>query len=142
MLAAPLLLAAALAPADAPTPPPDAAVSDAGELQGEWEVVSLVRSGRDQTADVRGFRWEFAGVSHVITCGNATTPPVTVRVNAACDPRRVDTENEPHKTTCGIFRRVGDTLQWADDVSGGGGRPSSFESAPGVAVWTLRRVKK
>ena len=30
MLAIPLLLAAALAPADAPTPPPDATVSDAG----------------------------------------------------------------------------------------------------------------
>src|SRR5262249_41963533 len=27
----------ALAPADAPTPPPDAAVSDAGELQGEYD---------------------------------------------------------------------------------------------------------
>jgi hypothetical protein len=36
MFTASLLLAAALAPADAPTPPPDAAVSDAGELQGEW----------------------------------------------------------------------------------------------------------
>jgi hypothetical protein len=32
MLTASLLLAAALAPADAPMPPPDAAVSDAGEL--------------------------------------------------------------------------------------------------------------
>jgi len=42
MLPAPLLLAAVLAPADAPTPPPHATVSDAGELQGEWEVVGFL----------------------------------------------------------------------------------------------------
>ena len=35
MHAASLLLAAVLAPADAPMPPPDAAVTDVGALSGE-----------------------------------------------------------------------------------------------------------
>jgi hypothetical protein len=61
MLTAPLLLAAILAPADAPTPPPDAAVSDAGELQGEWEVVSLWIGYFDVSGQFRGDRWQFSG---------------------------------------------------------------------------------
>jgi hypothetical protein len=104
--------------------------------------VSVVRSGRDQTADVKGFRWNFAGEAHVITCGNAATAPMLVRVNAGCYPRQVDTEDKQHQTTHGIFLLIRDHLLWADDVSGGGGLPSSFESAPGIAVWTLRRIKK
>jgi len=56
MLTAPLLLAAALAPADAPTTPPDAAVSDAGDLQGEWEVVEVNSDRRDLTFSCKGQR--------------------------------------------------------------------------------------
>jgi len=45
--ALPLLLT--LACASDPAPLPDAAVSDAGELQGEWAVVSVSIDGRDGT---------------------------------------------------------------------------------------------
>jgi hypothetical protein len=60
MLTASLLLALTLAPADAPTPP-DAAVSDAGELQGEWEIVRVSFNGNDETPLFKGDRWVFAG---------------------------------------------------------------------------------
>ena len=64
MFTASLLLAAALAPADAPTPPPDAAVSDAGELQGEWDDAGFVARRADDIPLFLG-RWLFSGTSAV-----------------------------------------------------------------------------
>jgi hypothetical protein len=40
----------------------------------------------------------------------------------------------------GIYWRVGNELLWAFSV--GDDRPSSYEPAPGVKLYRLRRVKK
>jgi uncharacterized protein (TIGR03067 family) len=144
MLAAPLLLALALAPADAPTPPPDAAVSEAGELQGDWEVVAHHHGAADRTAEFKGFRWVFAGASaRLVSPAGGTLRPLNVRADAA---RRTSEADDPFAPDCppqrGIYSRSGDALLWAMGVPGASGRPSSFDPAPGVIVWTLRRVKK
>jgi uncharacterized protein (TIGR03067 family) len=147
MLTAPLLLALALAPADAPAPPdgplpPDAAVYDAGELQGEWEVVSLVYDGQDVTKAVKGDRWRFAGTTAVrIDAIHGKAGQSDVQVNPAAVPptidRKEELDDEVHR---GVYRRTGDQLVWA--LIYRGRQPSSFEPAPGVLLWTLRRVKK
>jgi uncharacterized protein (TIGR03067 family) len=144
MLTASLLLAAALAPADAPTPPPDAAVSDAGELQGEWEVVSAFTQGRDSTAGFKGDHFRFAGTTVVyIPLPGGPRKPSGVHVNLTADPPAVDREgvNGPGTRQLGIYRRTADELVWAFDVSGDG-RPTSLEPTRSVLLWTLRRVKK
>ena len=142
MLTAPLLLAAALAPADAPTPPPDAAVSDAGELQGEWEVVGCVIDGKDQSASFRGDRWAFAGPSAYLCASPARQRPLeAIRADAAADPPRADLSTVDGADRRTIYRRFGDVLTWVW-AGRGASRPTSFEPAPSVIVWTLRRVEK
>jgi hypothetical protein len=142
MFAAPLLLAAALAPADAPTPPPDAAVSDAGELQGEWEVVSAVIDRVDETRLFAGDRWRFTATSAArLDAVQGREYRSGVRVSAAADTPAIDITTSRGEALRGICRRAGDELIWVMD-RGSGRRPSSFDPAPGVEVWTLRRVKK
>jgi uncharacterized protein (TIGR03067 family) len=139
-----LLLTLALAPADAPAPPPDAAVSDAGELQGEWEMVALVISGRDKTHNYKDTRWVFTGSSVRATDGiglDLLAHPLTVRVDTSFDPPHIEMASETGARSLGIYRRAGDELLWAYYLSGER-RPFTFEPAPGVYLWTLRRVKK
>ena len=144
MLSAPLLLTLALAPADAPASPPDAAVSDAGELQGEWEVVSAFTQGGDSTAGFKGDHFRFAGASVVYSpLPGGPRKPSGIHVTLTADPPAIDREavDGPGTSQLGIYRRAGDELVWAFDVSGNG-RPSTFEPASGVILWTLRRVGK
>jgi uncharacterized protein (TIGR03067 family) len=143
MLTASLLLAAALTPADAPTPPPDAAVSDAGELQGEWEIDECVMRGVDQTgAYAKGDRWVIAGTSaRLLQRQGNTYKPLTLRADPGRFPSEVTDAVPAGYERPGIYRRVGDRLVWVMDETNGR-RPSSFEPAPGVTVWTLRRVRK
>jgi len=143
MLAAPLLLALTLAPADAPTPPPDAAGSDAGELQGEWEMVSCVLNGRDRSRRLGATRWVVVGSSHrVVYAAGPPGLPAAVRVDASRSPCEVDDSQQDGRIDRGIYRRTGDELHWADSLLRNAPRPSSFDPAPGVVVWTLRRVRK
>ena len=138
MLTAPLLLAAALAPADAPTPPPDAAVGDARELQGEWEVVGCIINGGDETSLYKGERWTFAGPAAQRTRAN----PYEVRADPSARPMTLDLTTRSGKVRRGICRLSGDEMLWVNGFMRGGGRPSSFDPASGVIVWTLRRVRK
>jgi uncharacterized protein (TIGR03067 family) len=142
MPTASLLLAAALAPADAPTPPPDAAVSDAGELQGEWEVVGCDMEGGDETPRFKAYRWAFTGTSAaLITARGGPLWTTTVRVDPAAAMPVIDRERPDHSVSLGVYRRTGDELLWAAELIEER-RPSSFDPAPGVIVWTLRRVRK
>jgi uncharacterized protein (TIGR03067 family) len=137
-----LLLAAALAPADGPTPPPDAAVSDAGELRGEWEVVGCVVGESDESELFKGHSGRFAGTSALrIDATQGTEYRADVRVHPAADTPAIDLTTSRGEVRRGIYRRAGDELIWVM-ARGGGPRPSSFDPAPGVVVWTLRRVKK
>jgi hypothetical protein len=127
MLAAPLLLALTLAPADASTPPDgpprqDAVrVEDAGELQGEWEIVSFIQNGDDRTTNFKGDRWVIAGTS--LRLANSAG-----RVYHTTDVRRDNYSSPTEVGYRAVYRRAGDYLLW--------------ELEPGVALWTLRRVKK
>jgi uncharacterized protein (TIGR03067 family) len=142
MLAAPLLLALALVPADAPTPPPDAAVSDAGDLRGEWEVVGCIINGGDETSQFKGDSWRLTATSAVrLDATQGQEYRADVRVGPAADPPAIDLTNSRGQVRRGIYRRAGDELIWAMNQSSGP-RPSSFDPALGVVVWTLRRVKK
>jgi uncharacterized protein (TIGR03067 family) len=141
MLTASLLLALTLAPADAPSPPPDAAVSDAGELQGEWEIESVFISKKDETRLYQGDRWVFVGSSHwIIEATGQATRPTTVRVDAGRGPSEVEVAYQGGKNDRGIYHRIGDELLWAE--GGAAGRPSAFELAEGVIVWRFRRLRK
>ena len=135
--APPLLLALACA-SDPAAALPDAAVSEAGELQGEWEVVGCVINGGDETSLYKGGRWTFAGPTARRTGSN----PYGVRADPSAPPPTLDLTTRSGKVRGGIYRLSGDEMHWVDGHMPQGGRPSSFEPAPGVIVWTLRRVKK
>jgi uncharacterized protein (TIGR03067 family) len=148
MTATLLLLALTAAPADASASadgPPAAAevrVEDAGELQGEWEVVGCVINRHNHTAACTGDRLVFAGTTAwIVYAGDPDRQRNSLRINAASEPAEIDWSAECSLPRHGIYRRTGDKLILADEGSGGR-RPLSFEPAPGVAVWTLRRVKK
>jgi uncharacterized protein (TIGR03067 family) len=152
MLTAPLLLALTLAPADAPTPPdgppPPAAVrvEDAGELQGEWEIVAVIRDGDDLTLLFEGrpfvFYYGRAGT------GREAWTEFPLAVDPAADPPAIDLKpwglRRVRGVERGIYRRSGATLVVAYQEKINGSRPTVFEShaGSGVSLSTLRRVKK
>jgi uncharacterized protein (TIGR03067 family) len=135
MLTASLLLAAALAPADAPTHPPDAGVSDAGELQGEWEVVSVYEGKDDKSAGFKGDRWVIAGETFqaINAGGRPKTPKNALRVDAGCCPFRFDVTYWDDSSSFGMGRRAGDELLLAF-ARPGHNLPASFEPAETVDV--------
>jgi uncharacterized protein (TIGR03067 family) len=150
MQAAALVMVMVLLPADAPAspdgPPPAAAVrvEDSTELQGRWEVVGCVVNGRDTKGWYKGDKWVFAGSLAVMTDVNGMRQYVqwSVRADPIPNPSHIEIVVEDGvMSRRGIYRRSGDDLLWAYDVSGIR-RPSSFEPAPEVWVWTLRRVRK
>jgi uncharacterized protein (TIGR03067 family) len=143
-----LLLLAALAPADASAPvegppaPSAVMVEDAGEVQGTWEIVSVFLGTDDHSSGYRGDRFVFVGTTfQAIKAGGNAFISVTFRVDAARYPPAIDIMAEEGQARLAIYRRTDDKLLWAWAVKGGP-RPSSFDPAPGVMVWTLRRVKK
>jgi uncharacterized protein (TIGR03067 family) len=142
MLAVTLAPADASAPPDGPPPPSAVMVSDAGELQGEWEIVSCVVGKSDESELFKGDRWRFAGTSAVrIDATQGQEYRADLRVNPAADTPAIDLTTSRGEVCFGIYRRTGDELIWVMD-RGSGRRLSSFEPAPSVEVWTLRRVKK
>jgi hypothetical protein len=64
-----------------------------------------------------------------------------VRADSAADPRRIDVAVPEGVLRRTAYRRDGYELTWAWGRAAGP-LPSSFDPAPGVTVWTLRRVKK
>jgi len=137
-----LLLAATLASADAPTPPPDTAVSDAGELQGQWEVVSVFYGNADSTNLFNGDRWVFAGTSAIfIETKRGPGSRTGVRADPTAGTPTIDRERPDGSINRGIYRRIGDVLVWAQGPEGGR-RPASFAPGNAVYLWTLGRVKK
>jgi len=60
---------------------------------------------------------------------------------ARCDTPTIDLTTSRGEVRRGIYRRAGDELIWATNQSSGP-QPSSFDPAPGIVVWTLRRVRK
>ena len=126
-----LLLTLALALADASTPPPDATVSDARELQGEWEVVSVFYGDADSTNLFNGDRWVFAGTSAIFIetkCGPGSR--TGVRADPTAGTPTIDRERPDGSINRGIYRRIGDVLVWAQGPEGAGGRRLSRRATP------------
>ena len=139
--ALPLLLALAFG-SDTAAAPPDAAVRDAGELQGEWEVVSVFYGDADSTNLFNGDRWVFAGTSAIFIETNRGPGSRTgVRADPTAGTPTIDRERPDGSISRGIYRRIGDVLVWAQGPEGGR-RPASFAPGNAVYLWTLRRVKK
>jgi len=138
-----LLLTLALSPADAATPPPEAAVEDASELQGEWEIETYHFGRNNFLRMCLGDGWVFAGTSArlVDSMHGGVFKPFRVRVDPARFPAEIDEEMGDGRRIPGIYRRTGDELIWPVAQTGNA-RPSSFERTSGVGLWTLRRVKK
>jgi hypothetical protein len=92
----------------------------------------------------KGDIWRFTGASAVrIDAQQGQEYRADVRINPAADTPALDLTTSRGEVHRGIYRRAGDELLWADGgLRGNERRPSSFEPAPGVTVWTLRRVKK
>jgi uncharacterized protein (TIGR03067 family) len=89
-----------------------------------------------------GDRWLFTEMSDVRVHANRDPPSAGVlQVNPSANPQTIDRAKRDGSRRHGVYRVVGDELVWAWD-EGGVGRPSSFDPAEGVIVWTLRRVKK
>jgi len=150
MQAAALILVMALAPADASAPvdgppaPSAVAAVDICELQGAWDVVACTVGGRDQLPLFWGHRWVFTGsaVRSLDATGRQAIPSDAFWADPTCSPARLDLPASGDiRLRRGIYRRVGDQLLWAWTCSDDG-PPTSFDPAPGVVVWTLRRVKK
>jgi uncharacterized protein (TIGR03067 family) len=138
LLLAALLPADATVPVDAPPPPAAVCVEDAGELQGEWEVVACVISEADCSRILKDERWAFRGTS---ACSRGGNRGYEVRADPSAGPATLDAISASGCVRRGVYRRTGDELLWALGMAAGN-RPSSFEPARGVTVWTLRRVMK
>jgi hypothetical protein len=140
LLLASLLPADASAPVDGPPSPSAVQVSDAGELQGEWEAVECFFGLREVSADVRGYRWSFTGPSahFVDERGVPQFDLWEIRVSLYSGSPHIDGASDG-RWRRGVYRRTGDELLWASSWAG---QPSSFDPAPDVLLWTLRRVKK
>jgi uncharacterized protein (TIGR03067 family) len=117
-------------------------VEDAGELQGEWEVISCRVGRTDYTAFFEGDRWVFSGPSAGLIDVNGVryVGSTSFRVDLSFNPPHIDAAHEDGSRGRGVYRRTGDVLEWVEDADGG--RPPSFDPAAGVYLWTLRRVKK
>jgi uncharacterized protein (TIGR03067 family) len=142
LLLASLLPADASAPVDGPPLPSAVAVADLGELEGEWAIVSCVRSRIDSSMHYRGDRWVFVGGS--VFLRDAIRGPgnkVSFHADPTATPARIEVSHTAGRPVPGIYRLVGEELLWAEDLAGRN-RPSSFEPADGVVVWKLRRVEK
>jgi len=138
-----LASADASAPVDAPPSPPDAAVSDAGELQGTWEVVSVFVGKVDESEWYKGDRFRVTGTTAVLI--DAKRGPISlseIQVNPAADRPTINkAKSDDGIVYLGIYRRTADGLVWAIGLNGVG-RPASFDPARNVMIYTLRRVKK
>jgi hypothetical protein len=99
-----ILLAAALATADAPAVEVDMSVEDVTELQGAWEVDAITVDGHDVTRDFRGDSWTFAGD---VVRG---TPGGPWRIAAGAT--RLDRVTGSGQVLPGNYRIEGDELVW------------------------------
>jgi hypothetical protein len=93
----------------------------------------------------KGFRWVVAGSSHrIVDAAGVPALPMSVYVAADRSPPEVDEVDEVNRdypTYRAVYRRNGDVLRWAESKGVERPRPTSFDPARGVTVWTLRRVK-
>jgi uncharacterized protein (TIGR03067 family) len=149
-----LILAAALAPADALGPadgvtPPEKAELVYG-IEGEWEIVSVLEDGKDITQRFQGGLLVITHDKVKVTLANKNNiVELTYRLGRLKPIPEIDMVHpgdmvNPGHVSRGIYDCNGDHLVWAD-----GGwdkpRPKVLSSEPGSGVqqlWTLRRVKK
>ena len=103
-----------------------AAVSDAGQLRGEWEVIGCIINGGDETSLYMGDRWAFAGPAAQRNGSN----PYEVRADPSARPMTLDLTTRSGKVRGGTYRLSGAEMRWVVGHLLQGGRPPSFEPAP------------
>ena len=134
-----LLLPAALLHADAPTADKD--------LDGDWEVVAMVRDGKEGTppADAKP-QVTIKGDAVTFKTGDASHK-ATIKIDASKSPKTIDLTPgdgpQEGKTMAGIYEIKGDELRVCHGEPDKA-RPSELSSkeGSGVMLITLKRIKK
>jgi uncharacterized protein (TIGR03067 family) len=147
LVLASMLPADATAPPDGPPTPREAEQEDFTDFQGEWDVVAFQFDGKDYFPTCKDIGWAFdrntvyqrtpvGAIARTVRLGHSTWPTIDV------------TDLNKGYVSRGVYLRVGDVLFWSttwdDGGKSGGRRPTEFDSKAdsGVALWTLRRVRK
>jgi uncharacterized protein (TIGR03067 family) len=148
MYACVVLLATALATADASAPPDGAAapekeeLDDLSDLQGAWAVLSLEVNGQEVSKNVYArTQWIIRGFRVRYTSGGRVTLTGDLEARPRADPPTFDSTvaGQEHKDLA-IYRRRGEYLEVAFTLDGSP-RPTEFASAPGSGVRLIMFIR-
>jgi uncharacterized protein (TIGR03067 family) len=148
MYACVVLLATALAPADAVGPPDgvaaaeNGAVDDLSDLQGAWAVVAFREDGKEVPANVYAkTRWVFRGWRVEYRSNGRVNAAGVLDARPRADPPAFDAAvgGQPHKDRA-IYRLQGDLLEVAF-TRDGSPRPTGFASGPGSGVRLITFIR-
>jgi uncharacterized protein (TIGR03067 family) len=128
--------------------PPAPAPPRADNLDGTWELVSVIDDGRLIPLDIvretmiRDARVVISGAVAAITRPDGQVHTLAFVTDAAASPRTIDLAGATTLGTRGIYLRDGDTLVLSMSGSDTATRPAQFVSLPGSDgfLLTLRRV--
>jgi uncharacterized protein (TIGR03067 family) len=147
----PLLLLASMFPADASasldgTQPQEAEVDDLTDLQGTWEMVAIIKGGKDVTKEDVLARLICRG-RDVAALNKGDQRPqrfgTILGLDHSRSPAAIDfLLDDPKVVEPGIYRRHSDLLVWADEDHNRY-RPTTFQSPKdtGEIVILFRRVR-
>ena len=118
------------------------------ELNGDWEVVSITREGKEAPPQAKTV-WTFMDQTFVpAVVGNVVVQKASIRVHASNMPKTLDViqEDGPDKGKAvhGIYEIKNDELHICNGGAPGDVRPSEFSAKEGGGnvLTTLKRVKK
>jgi uncharacterized protein (TIGR03067 family) len=123
----------------------DEARNELDEFQGEWQLVSATRDGKDMPPEmVKVFRNAVKGDKFTITREGKPAEAGTMKLDPTKKPKEVDLVlAEDNRTALGIYERSGGTLKLCY-APPGKDRPKEFSAEEGtgrtLSVW--RREKK
>lgn len=131
-----------------PPPNPASAPPRADNLDGTWELVSVIDGGHLVPLEtvretmIRDGRVVIAGRVAAITRPDGTAHTLAFVTDPAASPRTIDLAGTTTLGSRGIYLRDGDTLLLCVSGSDTAARPAQFASLPGSDTFllTLRRV--
>jgi uncharacterized protein (TIGR03067 family) len=127
----------------------DSSAKDLKQLEGTWEVVSTVLSGKEVTEAIASFVIKGEKVTHLPLKGKKDEPREgdTFKIDSSKMPKQIDwTVNQKgveKKVLQGIFEIKGDDLTICFDTQGKG-RPTTFTSKEGSGYRLVKskRIKR
>jgi uncharacterized protein (TIGR03067 family) len=118
------------------------------ELNGDWEVVSITREGKEAPPQAKTV-WTFMDQTLVLAVvGNVVVQKASIRVHASNMPKTLDVIQadgpDKGKAAHGIYEIKNDELHICNGGTPGDARPSEFSAKEGSGnvLTTLKRVKK